>query len=98
MGGTKRQFKQLVDKLNKLTSEYGITFGDYSVGESVNFLDLTLSIDEDGFIEYRLYIKPTGSRLNLEASILAMFLHQFLSLRCYELGRGTQLWSVPTRI
>ena len=65
-GGTKRQFQQLVDNLNKLTSEFDITFGEYSIGNSVNFLDVTLTIDKDGFINYTLYRKPTDSRLYLK--------------------------------
>ena len=63
--GTKRQFSQLVQKLNSLTSEYGIIFGDYSVGTSVDFLDLRLFVNDEGLIGYILFQKPTDSRLYL---------------------------------
>ena len=64
--GTKRQFAQFVDLLNTETKKYGIEFGDHSIGESVNFLDSTVYIDENGFLQYRLYKKPTDSRLYLK--------------------------------
>ena len=65
-GGTKRQFKMFVDDLNKHTAIYGISFGDYSLGKSVDFLDTTLTIDSEGFITYTLFKKPTDSRLYLK--------------------------------
>ncbi len=66
--GTKRQFDSFVSNLNRVMGEFGITFGDWSLGSSVNFLDVTLFIDEDGFIQYRLFKKPTDSRLYLKTS------------------------------
>ena len=64
--GTKRQFESLVAKLNELSAKFGIRFGDWSIGESVNFLDVTLYVDSEGFIQYKLYRKPTDSRLYLK--------------------------------
>jgi len=63
--GTKAQFEDFVVKLNLASAPYGIKFGDYSVGTSVNFLDVTLSLNPAGLIDYRLYTKPTDSRLYL---------------------------------
>jgi hypothetical protein len=64
--GTTRQFHQFVDKLNAATAPFGIRFGDFEVGSSVNFLDVTLWIDAEGLIQYKLYTKPTDSRLYLK--------------------------------
>ena len=64
--GTKRQFDMFVSTLNELSAKFGIRFGEWSIGESVNFLDVTLFIDQDGFIQYRLYRKPTDSRMYLK--------------------------------
>ena len=66
--GTKRQFDSLVSQLNKLLEPYGIRFGDWALGITVHFLDVILFIDEDGFIQYRLFKKPTDSRLYLRTS------------------------------
>lgn len=64
--GTIRQFEQLIEKLNKLSAPFGIHFGEYSIGSEVNFLDVTLKIDDNGLIQYSLYKKPTDSRLYLK--------------------------------
>ena len=64
--GSKAQFEAFVVELNKAAAPYGIKFGDYSVGTSVNFLDVTLSLNPAGLIDYRLYTKPTDSRLYLK--------------------------------
>ena len=64
--GTIRQFHQFVDLLNRATGPFGIEFGDFSIRDSVNFLDTTLYIDENGLIQYKLYRKPTDSRLYLK--------------------------------
>ena len=66
--GTKRQFDLFVVSLNELSARFGIRFGDWSIGESVNFLDVTLFVDKEGFIQYRLFKKPTDSRLYLKTS------------------------------
>ena len=63
--GTKAQFEEFVVELNLACAQYGIKFGDYSVGTSVNFLDVTLSLNPAGLIDYKLYMKPTDSRLYL---------------------------------
>ena len=64
--GTKDQFHNFVTELNSFAAPYGIKFGDHAIGPSVNFLDVTLSINETSkLIEYKLFVKPTDSRLYL---------------------------------
>ena len=60
--GTQRQFGMFVNILNKLASAFGIRFGSWEIGKSVNFLDVTLYLDEDNKIQYKLYTKPTDAR------------------------------------
>ena len=66
--GTERQFKLFVEQLNELAAEFGITFGEYQIGGEVNFLDVTLYLDNNGLIQYRLYTKETDARLYLNPS------------------------------
>ena len=66
--GTRRQFDSFVARLNQFGGSFGISFGDWSFGSSVNFLDVTLFVDDDGFIHYRLFKKPTDSRLYLKSN------------------------------
>ncbi len=66
--GTVRQFHQFVTQLNAASAPFGIKFGDFEIGHTVNFLDVTLYIDSDGIIQYKLYKKPTDSRLYLKTS------------------------------
>ena len=64
--GTKDQFHNFVTELNSFAAPYGIKFGDHAIGPSVNFLDVTLSINETSkLIECKLFVKPTDSRLYL---------------------------------
>ena len=51
--------------LNQASAPFGIKFGDSTVGTSVNVLDVTLSINPVGLIDYKLFVKPTDSRLYL---------------------------------
>lgn len=60
--GTERQFRRFVELLNQQTKLYGIEFGDFSIGDTVHFLDVTVYINEDGLLQYRLYRKATDSR------------------------------------
>ena len=64
--GTLRQFDLFISKLNELTKPYGIQFGDSQIGRSVNFLDVTLMLNDDNTIEYKLYKKDTDARLYLK--------------------------------
>ena len=64
--GTERQFFSFVEDLNTQTRLFGIEFGDFDVGDSVHFLDVTVYIDEDGLLQYKLYRKPTDSRHYLQ--------------------------------
>ena len=60
--GTKDQFLMFVNELNLVAAPYGIKFGDWSIGKSVNFLDVTLSINQTSkLIDYTLFVKPTDS-------------------------------------
>ena len=54
--GTERQFNKFVETLNAVTRQYGIEFGDHSFGDSVDFLDVTIYLDENGLIQYKLYL------------------------------------------
>ena len=84
--GTTRQFHSFVSKLNELSAHFGIKFGDCSIGESVHFLDVTLFIDSEGFIQYRLFTKPTDSRLYLRTSSFHPK-HVFRSVAFSQLSR-----------
>ena len=57
--GSTRKFNLFVDLLNKLAEPFGIRFADQQIGKSVNFLDLTLSLDPNNQIQYRLLRKET---------------------------------------
>ena len=60
--GSVRQFNLFVDLLNKLAEPFGIKFADQQIGKSVNFLDLTLTLDPENQIQYRLFRKETDAR------------------------------------
>lgn len=60
--GTVRQFNLFVEVLNKLAQPYGIRFADQQIGKTVNFLDITLTLDNSNQIQYRLYRKETDAR------------------------------------
>ena len=52
----------MIKKLNDLTKPFGIIFDEFTLAKLVHFLDLCLYIDDDGFIRYTLFRKPTDSR------------------------------------
>ena len=60
--GTKRQFSLFVTNLNALAENFGIRFGSWEIGKSVNFLDLTLYLDDQNKVQYKIYTKPTDAR------------------------------------
>ena len=62
--GTKRAFESFLKKLNKETNKYGINFPieEFQFGKSVNFLDVTLYINEQNHIQYKSYTKPTDAK------------------------------------
>ena len=62
--GTKKEFESFLKSLNKLTNKYGIHFPlkEAQFGKSVNFLDITLYIDNANKIQHKLYTKPTDAR------------------------------------
>ena len=72
--GSTRQFNLFVDLLNKLAEPFGIRFADQQIGKSVNFLDLTLSLDPNNQIQYRLFRKETDARNYLRTD--SYHLHQ----------------------
>ena len=88
--GSKRQFSQFVDALNKETRKYGIEFGDFSIGDSVDFLDTTVYLDAEGLIHHKLYRKPTDSRLYLKT-------HSFHSAHVFSGIAKSQMIRVKKR-
>ena len=62
--GTKRTFVSWLKKLNNETNKYGINFPleESQFGKSVNFLDVTLFIDQNNNIQYKSYNKPTDAK------------------------------------
>ena len=62
--GTRRGFEAFIRRLNKETNKYGINFPieEIQFGKSVNFLDVTLYIDEQNQIQFRSYSKPTDAK------------------------------------
>ena len=62
--GTKRQFLVFVKSLNVQTNKFGLNFplDEVQFGKSVNFLDVTLYLDEQNNIQYKSYTKPTDAK------------------------------------
>ena len=58
--GTARQFTLFKTALNKVGGEIGITFKG-EVNSSVDFLDVTVTLEADGKINTKLYVKPTDA-------------------------------------
>ena len=64
--GTVRQFNLFVKKLNEFSKPFGLQFGDFQVGKSVDYLDVTLTLSEDNVMNYKLYRKETDARRYLQ--------------------------------
>ena len=62
--GTRRGFETFVRKLNKEANKFGINFpiDEIQFGKSVNFLDVTLFLDEHNKIQFKSYSKPTDAK------------------------------------
>merc|ERR1712240_866103 len=62
--GTRRSFEAFVRKLNKETNKYGINFpiDEIQFGKLVNFIDVTLYIDDQNKIQFKSYSKPTDAK------------------------------------
>ena len=62
--GSRRSFDMFVNALNQETMKYGIKFpiNEVQFGKEVNFLDLTLYLENDNTIQYHGYTKPTDSK------------------------------------
>ena len=89
--GSGRQFNLFKTALNEIGTDVGITFkGD--VAESVDFLDVTVSITKDGTFDTKLYVKPTdASRYLHRRSDHA--LHTFTSIPFSQFRRAVVLSS-----
>ena len=64
--GTRRQFDLFLQRLNSASQQFGIQFGDFQFGKSVDYLDLTFSLGQDNRLEYKLFKKETDARLYLQ--------------------------------
>ena len=64
---TEEEFNNFIKNLNKETKTFGINFPikEVQFGKSVNFLDLTIYLDEQNKIHHKLFTKPTDSRAYL---------------------------------
>ena len=60
--GTVRQFYLFVNELNSLAKPFGIQFAGEQIGNSVNYLDVNLYLDNSGQIQYKLFKKETDAR------------------------------------
>ena len=66
--GTLRQFDLFVKRLNELAKPFGIQFGDHQIGRSVDYLDVTVYLDEGNQLQYKLFKKETDARMYLKTS------------------------------
>ena len=68
--GSRRSFDMFVKTLNQETMKFGIKFPikESHFGEEVNFLDLTVYLEDDNSIQHRGYTKPTDSKRYLNPS------------------------------
>ena len=64
--GTERQFHLFVKTLNQFAKHFGIQFWDCQFGKQVSYLDMTIYLEENNIIEYKLYKKDTDARLYLK--------------------------------
>ena len=62
--GTREEFDKFISSLNDQSNRFGINFPlkEVQYGRSVNFLDLTIYLDEENTIHHKLYVKPTDAR------------------------------------
>ena len=65
--GSKDEFYHFMSLLNKESQEFGIHFpiSEVQFGKSVNFLDLTIYLDDENKMQHKLFIKPTDARAYL---------------------------------
>ena len=88
--GSQRQFNLFVSLLNQLAAPFGIRFGSWSIGRSVNVLDLMLYLDALNKIHYRLFTKPTDARNHLRT-------HSFHALHVFNSVAFSQMLRVINR-
>lgn len=70
-GGSKRQFNNWMDTVNRGLSSFGLHIDEFVIkdtSEYVNFLDIQFCFDHDGQLQTDLYIKETDSRSYLNFS------------------------------
>jgi hypothetical protein len=62
--GSRRSFDAFVKALNQETMKFGIKFPlkEVQFGKAVNFLDLTVYLEDDNTIQHRGYTKPTDAK------------------------------------
>ena len=60
--GTVRQFHIFLRELNRMAAPFGIRFADAQIGKRVHYLDVVFYLDDNGQIQYRLYLKETDAR------------------------------------
>ena len=83
--GSRRPFHMLLNSMNRETMKYGIKFpiNEVQFGKEVNFLDLTLYLENDNTIQYHGYTKPTDSKRYLNPKsfhpVLFLILFHFSS-------------------
>lgn len=64
--GTIDQFRLFEIQLDTIASTYGLKFDVGDIGKSVNFLDVTVILDNTNNISTKLYKKPTDARNYLQ--------------------------------
>ena len=65
--GTQEEFQKFINNLNKESQKFNIHFPitEVQFGKTVNFLDLTIYLDDQNKIQHKLYTKPTDARTYL---------------------------------
>ena len=70
--GTKREFALFLSAINEIGDGVGITFTG-EVGQSIDFLDVTVTLTKDGCFNTKLYVKPIDlmpQRICIDAVIM----------------------------
>lgn len=75
-----RQFELFVNRLNELAKPFKIQFGDHQIGRSVDFLDVTVYLDDRNQPQYKLFKKETDARMYLIKTTSFLPPHVFKSV------------------
>ena len=89
--GTKREFALFLAAINEIGVDVGITFTG-EVGESIDFLDVTVTLTKDGCFNTKLYVKPTDATRYLHRRS-DHALHTFSSIPYSQFRRSVVLCS-----